>query len=212
MGAALVRVHCTSARTEACSIANPLPHSRLGSTGSEAREFFCGGLRQDPLCSAICIVNTYAFSSPPTAVQVKFNVNRVDNMIIQAIALLDTLDKDINTFVMRVREWYSWHFPELVKLAADNYQYSQLALLIKDKSTLSEDKLAGSGIAMLSCELPDWIAIRIRAVPTLSAKYITCSKVLPREGTFKRPAVMVVDSCSFELKWALLPNLWERLG
>ena len=36
-------------------------------------------------------------------------------MVIQAIALLDTLDKDINTFVMRVREWYSWHFPELVK-------------------------------------------------------------------------------------------------
>jgi len=26
-------------------------------------------------------------------------------MIIQAIALLDTLDKDVNTFVMRVREW-----------------------------------------------------------------------------------------------------------
>lgn len=37
--------------------------------------------------------------------KVKFNVNKVDNMIIQAIALLDTLDKDINTFVMRVREW-----------------------------------------------------------------------------------------------------------
>lgn len=68
-------------------------------------------------------------------------------MIIQAIALLDTLDKDINTFVMRVREWYSWHFPELVKLAADNYQYSQLALLIKDKSTLTEEKLAGRLLA-----------------------------------------------------------------
>ena len=35
--------------------------------------------------------------------------------LLQAIALLDTLDKDVNTFVMRVREWYSWHFPELVK-------------------------------------------------------------------------------------------------
>ena len=42
--------------------------------------------------------------------KVKFNVNRSDNMIIQAIALLDTLDKDINTFIMRVREWYGWHF------------------------------------------------------------------------------------------------------
>ncbi|PNX58469.1 nucleolar protein 56-like, partial [Trifolium pratense] len=35
--------------------------------------------------------------------KVKFNVNRVDNMVIQAIFLLDTLDKDINSFAMRVR-------------------------------------------------------------------------------------------------------------
>ena len=35
--------------------------------------------------------------------KVKFNVNRVDNMVIQAIFLLDTLDKDINSFSMRVR-------------------------------------------------------------------------------------------------------------
>ena len=35
--------------------------------------------------------------------KVKFNVNRSDNMIIQTIALLDQLDKDINTFAMRVR-------------------------------------------------------------------------------------------------------------
>src|SRR5947199_6860519 len=35
--------------------------------------------------------------------KVKFNVNRADNMIIQAISLLDQLDKDINTFAMRIR-------------------------------------------------------------------------------------------------------------
>jgi nucleolar protein 56 len=35
--------------------------------------------------------------------KVKFNVNRSDNMIIQAINLLDQLDKDVNTFAMRVR-------------------------------------------------------------------------------------------------------------
>jgi len=73
--------------------------------------------------------------------KVKFNVNKVDNMVIQAIALLDTLDKDVNTFVMRVREWYSWHFPELVKIVADNYQYARAALLIKDKSTCTEELL-----------------------------------------------------------------------
>ena len=35
---------------------------------------------------------------------VKFNINRVGNMVIQAISLLETLDKDImNTVYMRVR-------------------------------------------------------------------------------------------------------------
>ncbi|KAK9926666.1 hypothetical protein M0R45_023881 [Rubus argutus] len=74
--------------------------------------------------------------------KVKFNVNRVDNMVIQAIFLLDTLDKDVNSFSMRVREWYSWHFPELVKIVNDNYLYAKLAKSIEDKSTLSEDKLS----------------------------------------------------------------------
>lgn len=57
--------------------------------------------------------------------KVKFNVNKVDNMIIQAISLLDILDRDINTFIMRVKEWYAWHFPELVKLVTDNYMFHQ---------------------------------------------------------------------------------------
>jgi len=35
--------------------------------------------------------------------KVKFNVNRADNMIIQTINLLDTLNKDLNTFAMRVK-------------------------------------------------------------------------------------------------------------
>jgi nucleolar protein 56 len=73
--------------------------------------------------------------------KVKFNVNRVDNMIIQSISLLDTLDKDINTFCMRVREWYSWHFPELVKIVNDNYMYSKLVKYIKDKSSISNESL-----------------------------------------------------------------------
>lgn len=70
--------------------------------------------------------------------KVKFNVNRSDNMIIQAIALLDQLDKDVNTFAMRVREWYGWHFPELYKIVPDNYQYARCVGLIQDKNNLRD--------------------------------------------------------------------------
>jgi len=73
--------------------------------------------------------------------KVKFNVNRSDNMIIQGIALLDQLDKDVNTFAMRIREWYSYHFPELVKIVPDNYLYARVVYYIKNRKELSEEKL-----------------------------------------------------------------------
>lgn len=69
--------------------------------------------------------------------KVKFNVNRADNMIIQSIALLDQLDKDLNTFAMRVREWYSWHFPEMAKIVADHYMYARLAVNIGVRKSLA---------------------------------------------------------------------------
>jgi len=75
--------------------------------------------------------------------KVKFNVNRVDNMIIQSIALVDQLDKDINTFAMRIREWYSYHFPELYKIVSDNHMYALCTDFIKDRHSLSEDSLEG---------------------------------------------------------------------
>ncbi|KAL4231581.1 snoRNP complex protein nop56 [Mactra antiquata] len=74
--------------------------------------------------------------------KVKFNVNRVDNMIIQSIALLDQLDKNINTFAMRIREWYSYHFPELVKIVNDNHMYCRVAKLVKNRKEFTEEKIA----------------------------------------------------------------------
>eukprot|EP00310_Coccolithus_braarudii_P006807 CAMPEP_0183360898 /NCGR_PEP_ID=MMETSP0164_2-20130417/56132_1 /TAXON_ID=221442 /ORGANISM="Coccolithus pelagicus ssp braarudi, Strain PLY182g" /LENGTH=538 /DNA_ID=CAMNT_0025535343 /DNA_START=22 /DNA_END=1638 /DNA_ORIENTATION=+ len=74
--------------------------------------------------------------------KVKFDVNRADKHIIQSIAILDTLDKDINTFAMRVREWYSWHFPELLKIIGDNYLYARLVKLIKRRDSLTKESIA----------------------------------------------------------------------
>jgi len=73
--------------------------------------------------------------------KVKFNVNKSDNMIIQSIALLDQLDKDINTFCMRIREWYSYHFPELIKIVPENALYAKVVKLVKNRKELTQDKV-----------------------------------------------------------------------
>ena len=72
--------------------------------------------------------------------KVKFNVHRSDNMIIQAICLLDQLDKDINTFSMRMKEWYGYHFPELARIVGDNHEYAKVAQYVKRRGTLSTEK------------------------------------------------------------------------
>jgi len=71
--------------------------------------------------------------------KVKFNVNKSDNMIIQSICLLDQLDKDVNTLAMRAREWYSWHFPELVTVVPDNYTYARCVMTIGKKEAIMDD-------------------------------------------------------------------------
>jgi len=73
--------------------------------------------------------------------KVKFSVQKNDNHIIQAIATLDHLDKAVNMYSMRVREWYSWHFPELIRIVSENNQYAKLALFIGDKKRLSDNDL-----------------------------------------------------------------------
>ncbi|CAA6668113.1 unnamed protein product [Spirodela intermedia] len=87
--------------------------------------------------------------------KVKFNVNRVDNMVIQAIFLLDTLDKHINSFSMRA-DWYSWHFPELVKIVNDNYLYAKIAKFAENKSNLADEHMPALQFAQRVMDLSEY--------------------------------------------------------
>ena len=60
--------------------------------------------------------------------KLKFSPDKVDTMIVQAIALLDDLDKELNTYAMRVKEWYGWHFPEMGRIVNDNLAYARVIL------------------------------------------------------------------------------------
>ena len=62
--------------------------------------------------------------------KLSFTSEKVDTMIIQAVSLLEDLDKELNNYAMRLREWYSWHFPELSKIIADNCSYAKAVILI----------------------------------------------------------------------------------
>lgn len=39
---------------------------------------------------------------------------------------------------MRVKEWFSWHFPELAKIVTDNEIYVKIVELIQTRNNMSE--------------------------------------------------------------------------
>jgi len=57
--------------------------------------------------------------------------------------LLDDLDKEINNYMMRLKEWYGWHFPEMGKIVTDNLIYSKLVNHIGMRTKTSSSDLSG---------------------------------------------------------------------
>ena len=48
---------------------------------------------------------TLGLSHSLSRYKLKFSPDKVDTMVVQAIGLLDDLDKELNTYAMRAREW-----------------------------------------------------------------------------------------------------------
>jgi nucleolar protein 58 len=74
--------------------------------------------------------------------KLRFSPDKVDTMIIQAISLLDDLDKELNQYAMRVKEWYGWHFPEMARIINDNLAYSRVILKTGMRSNASSTDLS----------------------------------------------------------------------
>lgn len=76
-----------------------------------------------------------------------------DLLVKNAIDAIDEIDKSINIFVMRLREWYSVHHPSLSKLVEDQDQYARILRECSDKESMTRDLLVSAGISDDSTEL-----------------------------------------------------------
>ncbi|WFD33635.1 Nucleolar protein 58 [Malassezia cuniculi] len=74
--------------------------------------------------------------------KLKFSPDKVDTMVVQAIALLDDLDKELNIYAMRVKEWYGWHFPEMGKIITDNIAYAKVVRAVGFRTNASATDLS----------------------------------------------------------------------
>lgn len=84
--------------------------------------------------------------------RVKRAVEKRDLIIAQAIQTLDDLDKTINLFMSRIREWYGIHFPELDRLLEKHETYARLVLKIGNREGFTSEKLEAEGLPKAKAE------------------------------------------------------------
>lgn len=70
-----------------------------------------------------------------------------DLLAVQAIRAIDDIDKTINLYVARLREWYSVHFPELDELVRDHNQYARLVYEVRDRANFTVENLSKFGLS-----------------------------------------------------------------
>ena len=79
-------------------------------------------------------------------IKVKKATEKRDLLIVQAVQALDDVDKTLNLFSGRMREWYGLHFPEMDRLVKKHETYAHLVQRLGKRENFTEENLEKEGI------------------------------------------------------------------
>ncbi len=79
-------------------------------------------------------------------IKVKKSIEKRDLQAAQASLSIDDLDKSLNLFMSRIREWFGLHFPELDRLLEKHETYVRLVVNLGRKENFTIENLENEGI------------------------------------------------------------------
>jgi nucleolar protein 58 len=142
--------------------------------------------------------------------KLKFSADKVDAMVVQAIKLLDDLDKELNVYAMRTKEWYGWHFPELAKILNDNLAYARLVLAVGMRESFADADL--TDILPEELETPVKTAAEISMGTELTPEDLDNIQLLARQViTYSDYRTQLSTYLETRMR-ALAPNLTALVG
>jgi len=89
-----------------------------------------------------------------TKVQIKKAIGR-DNIAVDANGAIEELDKSINIFVERLREFYSMHFPEMDKAVENNEKFAKLVEKFGRRENIEEVELKAMASKSMGADFKD---------------------------------------------------------
>lgn len=95
---------------------------------------------------------THRVSIELTKLRVRKASEKRDLPVAQAIQAIDDLDKTVNLFMGRIREWYGLHFPELDRLVEKHETYARLIVDLGRREKFSVDSVEKEGLPRTRAE------------------------------------------------------------
>jgi nucleolar protein 56 len=95
---------------------------------------------------------THNVSMEVAKLRIKGAVEKRDLIVAQAIQILDDLDRTVNLFMGRLREWYGIHFPELDRLIEKHETYARLVLNLGARENFALEALEKEDIPKAKAE------------------------------------------------------------
>jgi len=89
---------------------------------------------------------THKVSVELTKMRVRKAAEKRDLVVVQAIQTIDDLDKTVNLFMGRIREWYGLHFPELDRLIEKHETYTRLISKLGRRENFQVENLEKEGL------------------------------------------------------------------
>ncbi|KAK2004314.1 NOSIC domain-containing protein [Colletotrichum falcatum] len=142
--------------------------------------------------------------------KLKFSADKVDAMVVQAIKLIDDLDKELNVYAMRTKEWYGWHFPELAKILNDNLVYARLVVAVGMRQDFNDADL--SDILPEELEAPVKTAAEISMGTEITPEDLENIQLLAQQViTYSEYRASLSNYLESRMR-ALAPNLTALVG
>jgi nucleolar protein 56 len=109
--------------------------------------------------------------------KVKKSAEKRDLLVAQAVQTVDDLDKSLNLFMSRLREWYGLHYPELDRMVDKHETYARLVVNLGTRDNFTVENLEKEGLpkakaqklamvasASMGAELKDEDLVQIQAM------------------------------------------------
>jgi nucleolar protein 56 len=91
-------------------------------------------------------VHVHNVSVELAKMKVKTTVEKRDLLVAQAVQSVDDLDKALNVFMSRLREWFGLHYPELDRLLDKHETYARLVVNLGTRENFTAENLEKEGL------------------------------------------------------------------